>query len=174
MRSLILACLIGVVCVGTAMGQVEELEEILDRPVRAFTGDLDEIRERRIIRVLTTYNQSNFFLAGGRIHGFEYELLAKYEEHLNKNVSRRSIRTDMVFVPVQKEQLLPLLEVAVPALEVLLPQYDAFCPDNLLQCHINLRIRRPCIPLTALNHSSNSTILPLSFTCSDLLNRRLR
>lgn len=110
MRALILVCLIAVVCSNAAVSQVDQLEDYLDRPVRTFTGDLDEMRERRVIRVLTTYNQTNFFLAGGRIHGFEYELLVKYEEHLNKNVSRRSIRTDMVFIPVQKNQLLPLLE----------------------------------------------------------------
>ena len=110
MRALILAFFIVAVCGAAAFGQVEDMEDILDRPVQTFTGDLEEIRERRVIRVLTTYNQSNFFLAGGRIHGFEYELLVKYEDHLNKNVSRRQIRTVMVFIPVQKDQLLPLLE----------------------------------------------------------------
>jgi membrane-bound lytic murein transglycosylase MltF len=98
------------VCGKTVSAQDDFLEDILDRPIQTFTGDLDEMRERRVIRVLTTYNQTNFFLAGGQIHGFEYELLAKYEQHLNKNVSRRQIRTDMVFIPVQKDQLLPLLE----------------------------------------------------------------
>jgi len=110
MRPIIVALIIVTICCSGALAQIDYLEEILDRPVETFTGDLDGIRERRIIRVLTTYNQSNFFLAGGELHGFEYELLVKYEKHLNKNVSRRQIRTDMVFIPVQKDQLLPLLE----------------------------------------------------------------
>ncbi|UCH83772.1 MAG: transporter substrate-binding domain-containing protein [Candidatus Latescibacterota bacterium] len=110
MKPIVLAVLIAMMCGTHVASQVDTLEDILDRPVRIFTGDLDEIRERRMIRVLTTYNQTNFFLVGGKIHGFEYELLAKYEKHLNKNVSRRQIRTDMVFIPVQKDQLLPLLE----------------------------------------------------------------
>jgi membrane-bound lytic murein transglycosylase MltF len=102
--------LIVTVCGVNLTAQVDVIEDMLDRPVVTFTGDLEEMRERRVIRVLTTYNQTNFFLVAGKIHGFEYELLAKYEDHLNKNVSRKRIRTDMVFVPVQKDQLIPLLE----------------------------------------------------------------
>ncbi|MEJ2721134.1 MAG: transporter substrate-binding domain-containing protein [bacterium] len=115
MKFLLTPVLILIACGFAASGggpaaQGDYLTEILDRPAEIFTGDLDEIRERRVIRVLTTYNQTSFFIAAGRLHGFEYELLAKYEEHLNKHISRRQIRTDMVFVPVEKENLLPFLE----------------------------------------------------------------
>ena len=46
-----------------------------------WTGDLPEMTgsERRYIRVLTTINQTNFFLDGMNPHGFEYSLLKEYE-----------------------------------------------------------------------------------------------
>jgi len=73
------------------------------------TGDLAEMKARRVIRVLTTYNKTNFFIAGGRLHGFEYELLAEFEKFLNKDITRGDLKTRLVYTPVPKDQLIPLL-----------------------------------------------------------------
>ena len=48
------------------------------------TDDLDGLVEKRYIRVLTTFNKTNFFVSGSRIYGFEYSLLKDYEKSLNK------------------------------------------------------------------------------------------
>ncbi|MDX1412156.1 MAG: transporter substrate-binding domain-containing protein, partial [Nitrospirales bacterium] len=75
----------------------------------AFTGDLSEIRKRRFLRVLVTYSKSNFFLMKGVPHGFEYEMLKQYEKFLNKGKGRRSLKTQLVFIPVPFDQLIPAL-----------------------------------------------------------------
>jgi len=82
---------------------------ILDSPVQPRLVDLDVIRESHVLRVLTTYNHTNFFLGDGGIHGFEYEMLTRYEKHLNRGRSRFDPPTTLVFIPVLKEQLIPLL-----------------------------------------------------------------
>jgi membrane-bound lytic murein transglycosylase MltF len=75
----------------------------------AFTGDLPEIQKRRFIRVLVTYSKTNFFLMKGIPHGFEYELLKQYEKFLNKGKGKRTLKTQLVFIPVPFDQHIPAL-----------------------------------------------------------------
>ncbi len=83
--------------------------EALARITESFTGDLDEIVERRVLRVLVTSSRSNYFLDMGTEHGFEYELLGKYDEALNQGraLSKKVI---VVFIPVPFDRLLSDLE----------------------------------------------------------------
>jgi membrane-bound lytic murein transglycosylase MltF len=90
---------------------VEEIEAaMLGRPLDIRTDDLDKILEGRIIRVLVTFNRTNFFLRGEKLQGFEYELLKQYEKELNQGRSRREFQTTMVFLPVSRDQLIPYLK----------------------------------------------------------------
>lgn len=70
-----------------------------------FKGDLPEIEKRRLLRVLISYSRTNYFVDFGTEHGFEYELLRKYEEHINKN-RKTSQKILVVFIPVPLETLL--------------------------------------------------------------------
>ena len=70
------------------------------------TADLPEILDSRYIRVLTTINRTNFFVDGPRIHGFEYEMLKKYEKYLNKGSKRSDLKLVMEFIPVPRDRLL--------------------------------------------------------------------
>ena len=74
-----------------------------------FTGDLSEITERRLLRVLVAYSRSNYFLEMGTEHGFEFELLSTYGEDLNKG-RRLSKKVIVAFVPVPLDKLLSELE----------------------------------------------------------------
>jgi membrane-bound lytic murein transglycosylase MltF len=98
----------------SAAAQQETVEEIeaamLGRPLDIRTDDLDKILEGRIIRVLVTFNRTNFFLRGEKLQGFEYELLKQYEKTLNEGRSRKEFQTTMVFLPVSRDQLIPYLK----------------------------------------------------------------
>ena len=69
-------------------------------------GDLPDMMGKQYIRVLTTLNQTNFFLDGIKPHGYEYSLLKQYEKNLNKGKSRRKLRTILEFIPVPRDRLL--------------------------------------------------------------------
>jgi membrane-bound lytic murein transglycosylase MltF len=76
---------------------------------RADTGDLSRMIEARYVRVLTTMNQTNFFLDGAKPHGFEYALLKEYETFLNKGIKRTELRITFEFIPAPRDKLLEYL-----------------------------------------------------------------
>ena len=79
--------------------------ELLARAQKEFRGDLPELRERRFVRVLTSYSKTNFFHDGGTPRGFEVELLRAWEEQLNRGTpSYDQVR--LVFVPTPFGRLL--------------------------------------------------------------------
>ncbi|UCD82667.1 MAG: lytic transglycosylase F, partial [Desulfobacterales bacterium] len=71
-----------------------------------YMDDLPGLLERKYIRVLTTMNRTNFFLAGGKVHGFEYALLKEYEKHLNQGIGPRELKVTLEFIPVSRDRLL--------------------------------------------------------------------
>ncbi|UCG79128.1 MAG: lytic transglycosylase F [Nitrospirota bacterium] len=85
---------------------IHPLDEHFDEKYR---DDLPGLMERHYIRVLTTFNRTNFFIAGAELYGFEYSLLKDYEKHLNKKRSRRQLQVVLEFIPVTRDRLIPAL-----------------------------------------------------------------
>ena len=69
------------------------------------TDDLPAMLEHRIIRVLVSYNQTNYFIVGGEKKGLEYELMKKFEAYINKNLRRNKLDVHFVFLAVPFSQL---------------------------------------------------------------------
>ena len=74
-----------------------------------YKEDLNGLKKRRHIRVLTPLNKTNFFLLEGKIHGFEYEQLKGYEKYLNTGIKKRELRIVFEFIPTSRDQLIPKL-----------------------------------------------------------------
>ncbi len=74
-----------------------------------YAHDLPELVKRRHIRVLTTFNRTNFFIANSRTYGFEYSLLRDYEKFINRGIKRQELRITLEFIPVSRDRLIPLL-----------------------------------------------------------------
>lgn len=88
----------------------ENEKTLMDRIHQRWTGDFDEIRKkRRVIRVLVSYNSTNFFVVQGQPRGLEYELLHQYERFLNKGVLKLDGKTYVAFISVPFKKLLPAL-----------------------------------------------------------------
>jgi len=91
-------------------------DPLLQSVASRFTGDLKAMRKRGYIRVLVSYNHTNFFLTGGdgghlgvEAKGFEHDLMEEYKKSLNRKLSRRQPRLQMVYVPVAFDRLLAAL-----------------------------------------------------------------
>jgi len=92
-----------------AVGLVRPQAPPVARLLAARFGDLPAMRERRVVRVLVTYDKTNFFFRDGQARGFEYEMLRRFEEELNAGLGREQVRTHLVFVPVPFGSLLSSL-----------------------------------------------------------------
>jgi membrane-bound lytic murein transglycosylase MltF len=75
-----------------------------------FHGDFDAMVEEREIRVLVTYNRTNFFLDGGTQRGITADALREFEKALNKELKLRKRPLHIAAIPVLHEQLIPYLE----------------------------------------------------------------
>ena len=82
----------------------------LPLPDEAWTGDFDGMRQRRMIRVLAVYNQTNFFLDKGTPRGITYDALKMFEDQINKKYKTKKLPIHVVFIPARREALFDLLE----------------------------------------------------------------
>jgi len=75
-----------------------------------WTGDLDGIRERRMLRALVVYSKTHFFIDRGTPRGIACDALMEFEKELNRRLKtdrHSSIR--VVFIPVQHDEIIPAL-----------------------------------------------------------------
>lgn len=72
-------------------------------------GDLDEIVERRYIRVLVTPDKMGFFFDGGQMRGAVHEALTEFERLLNQKGKTKTLPLKVLFIPVRRDQLLDML-----------------------------------------------------------------
>lgn len=75
--------------------------QLTQRRKRPSFGDLAEIRERKVLRVLTRNSAATYFLWRGKLMGFDYELAQRFAE-------KQGLRLEVV-VPQRNEDLLQLL-----------------------------------------------------------------
>jgi membrane-bound lytic murein transglycosylase MltF len=82
-------------------------EVLLDNP--KFVGDFDQMLERRVIRVLVAYNKMLYFLDGADQRGITYDGFEEFEKYLNEKHDMGARKLHMVYLPVPRDQLIPLL-----------------------------------------------------------------
>ena len=73
-------------------------QAVIDRVSEPAFGDIADIKERRLFRVLVAYSNTNFFFDGPAFRGFDYEIMREYEKHLNKNASNESDKIVATFI----------------------------------------------------------------------------
>ena len=110
--------LLGILCVCTLSAlpafaqdtQPQSKHELPQIPVlKPWTGDLDGMVKRRVIRALVAPSRTSYWLNGARQTGAEFELLKAFEEKINKQhqTQGRHIRIVVVFIPTSRDQLIP-------------------------------------------------------------------
>jgi membrane-bound lytic murein transglycosylase MltF len=73
------------------------------------TDDLPAMKERNLVRALVTLSRTDFFIDEGQPKGLQAEFLQLYEKALNEGISRRQLKTNVAFVPVPFNDLIPAL-----------------------------------------------------------------
>ncbi len=74
---------------------------------KPWTGDLDVMTEKRLIRVLTVYGLGRYYLEAGQEKGMTYEWFKMFEDFVNQKVGTKHLRVHVVFIPVARDQLIP-------------------------------------------------------------------
>ncbi|UCF90134.1 MAG: lytic transglycosylase F, partial [Desulfobacterales bacterium] len=83
--------------------------ELVDVTQQKFTGDLDGMIQRRLIRVLLTYSKTHYFVDRGTQRGLTFDIFRLLEDDLNKKLQKKHVRIHVVFVPVARDELIPAL-----------------------------------------------------------------
>jgi membrane-bound lytic murein transglycosylase MltF len=84
-------------------------DAMLAAAMTPWTGDLDGMIERRMIRVLTTNSKINYFVDAARQRGLIYDAMKLFEDDLNRSLKRKELRVHVLFMPVPHDQLIPAL-----------------------------------------------------------------
>jgi membrane-bound lytic murein transglycosylase MltF len=89
-------------------------EESLPEVVRAnlaqpYTGDLDGMVKRRLIRVGVTYNRTNYFIDHGVQRGATYEFMKLLEERINTVLKTGNLKINVVCLPMSRAEMLSAL-----------------------------------------------------------------
>lgn len=119
---LCLALCVTVPAAGRDAGPSEGLAT-LDFVNESWTGDLDGMRERRLIRALVPYSRSLYFIDGATQRGISYEYMREFEEAVNKRAQTGHLKIQVVMIPTTRDRLIPALreglgDVAVANLTV--------------------------------------------------------
>jgi membrane-bound lytic murein transglycosylase MltF len=87
---------------------LEELQRDLEIPAlsESWSGDLDGMAERRVIRVLTVYGLGRYFLDGPQEKGITFELFRAFEDFINQRLGTKTVRLHVVFIPVARNELI--------------------------------------------------------------------
>ena len=104
----------------TPTGVTDEVEEPVevsapDHPwlllehIDEWTGDLDGMAERGVVRLLTIPSRTHFFLDGGRERGIAVDIAAVLQEFLNERLKETGDGVQVVLIPVRRDQLLQYL-----------------------------------------------------------------
>jgi membrane-bound lytic murein transglycosylase MltF len=105
-----LALSISVFALSTAAIAQETRHLTLDLELQPWTGDLDGMMKRRIVRVLAPYSKTLYFVDfGGRQRGMSYDFMLAFERYLNKKYKLHNLSLHIVMIPVPRDQLFPAL-----------------------------------------------------------------
>lgn len=80
-----------------------QLEHMVEDRDRRYLDDFDQIKKRRVLRVLLRNNAASYFLYRGELMGFEYELAREFAEY-------HGLRLEVVVPPSHREMATWLLE----------------------------------------------------------------
>jgi len=92
---------------GSEAALSEDVRGKIDEP---FTGDLEAMAARRVIRAGVPFNRTFFFIDQGTPRGLSYEYLTTFEQALNTKRKTKNLNVHVVLLPMPRDALLPALQ----------------------------------------------------------------
>jgi len=80
-----------------------------ERLAETWTGDLDGMIERRVLRAAVPYGGYQYYYEKGVPKGAVWEMLKRLEKHLNDELGRQHIRVYVTAIPMGRDALIPAL-----------------------------------------------------------------
>lgn len=108
-RVLAVYCCVSVDAVAQSPTEKGRLGLALTEINTPWTGDLDGMVERRMIRVLTTYSKTQYFVDRGTPRGTAYDQGRLLEAALNTKLGTGHLKVLVQFVPMSRDELIPAL-----------------------------------------------------------------
>jgi membrane-bound lytic murein transglycosylase MltF len=108
-RVLVVCCCAAAVAAAQAPMEKGRLGLALSEVLKPWTGDLDGMVERRMIRVLTTYSKTQYFVDRGTPRGTAYDQGRLFETALNAKLGTGHLTVLVQFVPMSRDELVPAL-----------------------------------------------------------------
>ncbi|HMK73316.1 MAG TPA: lytic transglycosylase F [Myxococcaceae bacterium] len=90
-------------------GSPDPFLDSLSTLMRPWKGDFDAMKERRLLRALVVYSRTYYFVDQGTQHGVSYEALKAFEAEINRQLGKRKLPFNIVFVPVTRDEIIPAL-----------------------------------------------------------------
>ena len=95
--------------VTTAAFGTENLKEVVASLNKPWTGDFQQLVEKRAIRVLIPYSKTFYFLDKAKQRGASYEMVKLFEKSINSKLKTRHLKIQFVLIPTPREKLIPAL-----------------------------------------------------------------
>jgi membrane-bound lytic murein transglycosylase MltF len=107
----ILACVLPTQTTAMATEQKAAPEKLsMELIDRKWTGDFNGMVKRRLIRVLTVYSKTFYFIDKGTPRGIVYDAMKAFDDEINTKLKTGNLRVQIVYIPVSRDELLPKLE----------------------------------------------------------------
>jgi len=82
---------------------------VREQVLKKFTGDFDEMIERRIVRIGLTPSRTFYFVDKGVQRGVAYDYGLLMEDRINAKLGNKNIKVHVLFVPMPRAKLIPAL-----------------------------------------------------------------
>src|SRR5436190_4895605 len=82
---------------------------VRDQVLKKFTGDFDEMVQRRLVRIGLTSSRTFYFVDKGVQRGVAYDYAMLMEDRINQKQGNKNIKVHVLLVPMPRGKLLPAL-----------------------------------------------------------------
>lgn len=85
--------------------RIEDISSTLPIP-KAWDGDLDAMKKRRLVRILVPYSKTLYFLDQGQARGVVHDAGKELEKRLKRKYGSKALPMRVIFIPTAREHLL--------------------------------------------------------------------